>query len=189
MRPPPSAPSRMTPFGAGNGQTAHREDEGRHRDDVRQHAPEPLEVREACADGQRRVCRVGHADHHPPLCVGVQTLRFGGRTRTAPDRSHPLPGVAPMKSTTTRASCSPRSSCRKCPAPSMVVCGRPVAPGMSALEDPVAAGGDRVRVAERGQERLVPTAQDLPRLPVRAPTRGRRGWSGTSIGNCRAPSL
>ena len=36
-----------------------------------------------------------------------------------------------MKSFTTAASSSPLSSCRKCPAPQMVVCGCPWLPGMA----------------------------------------------------------
>ena len=51
-----------------------------------------------------------------------------------------------MKSTTTRASSSPLSSCRKWPAPTMVVCGCPFAPGMRSWKNwspPRVIGSDR----------------------------------------------
>src|SRR5215469_13577212 len=56
--------------------------------------------------------------------------RAGGRSRLADAQ------VAAMKSAMTWASCSPLSSCRKCPAPLMVVWGCPAVPGTRPMNMP-----------------------------------------------------
>ena len=92
-----------------------------------------------------------------------------------------------MKSTTTRASSSPRSSCRKCPPPAIVVCGWPCAPGIRAWKMRVGAARDRVAVAEGGEERLRPAPQHLPGRAVRRARRDRRAWSARASGTGARP--
>src|SRR5262249_17091018 len=122
----------------------------------------------------------------PPSARWAATLRFVDRTRAAPDRSYPLTGVASTKSTTTRASCSPRSSCRKCPAPSIVVCGRPLAPGMSLCRTrspPAVIGSESLNAVRNGFSHRWSTSH-ARRFASDA---GASGLVGTSLGNWRAP--
>ena len=75
--------------------------------------------------------------------------------------------VASMKSMTTRASSGPRSSWRKWPPPSIVVCGWPAAPGTLCwnTRSPPLVIGSLSR--ERRQHRLVPRVEHRPRRTVR----------------------
>ena len=93
------------------------------------------------------------------------------------------------KSITAVARSSPLSSWRKWPASVMVVWFWPDAPGHQIAEEPSAPWVMGSSIAERAQERLVELAEDLPRPPVGVGRRDRRGATGTSTGNWRAPSL
>ena len=91
------------------------------------------------------------------------------------------------KSTTTRASSGPRSSCRKCPPPRNGECARPLVPGIRAWRCCVAGGGDRVTVAERGEERPAPASR-VPPTPCGSPRLpDRRGENGTRVGELLSP--
>ena len=80
-----------------------------------------------------------------------------------------------MKSVITAPSRSPASSCRKCPAPEIIGCSIPAAPGTVRRKTGRHGPGDRVAVAERHQERLVPGGQPPPRGPVSVGRRVIRG--------------
>ena len=115
-----------------------------------------------------RLESLGRSAHrHPPLIVVVvQDLRVASRTPRPP-----------------RPSSSPRSSWRKCPPPAIVVCGLPCRAGDLRLQARASrARGDRVGVAERGQERLRPTARAPPTRAGWARPRGRRGCSAPASG-------
>ena len=92
-----------------------------------------------------------------------------------------------MKRLTTAASSGPLSSWRKWPPPSIVVCGWPPAPGIGSAEHAVGPRGDRVAVAERGEERLVEPLERLPRGAVRLGARGRRATSAPASGTGARP--
>src|SRR5262249_5152479 len=165
----------------------HRKRETAERQDPAEDPTQPREVCEARTDRQRRVRRVTHAEHHvPPLRVQRYVLPFGRVPR--PIGSYPLPGVPCTKSTTTRASCSPRSSCRKCPAPPIVVGGRRVAPGISLCRPrspPAVIGSESLNVVRNGFSQR----WSLSHARRFASDAGSSGLVGTSTGNWRAPSL
>ncbi len=74
-----------------------------------------------------------------PCVRRAQVHRHGAGTHVEPAQA----GVASMRSAMTVASSSPRSSWRKWPAPSMVTCGCPLAPGTSSWKtrsQPAVAG-------------------------------------------------
>ena len=74
-----------------------------------------------------------------PCVRRAQVHRHGAGTHVKPAQA----GVASMRSAMTVASSSPRSSWRKWPAPSMVTCGCPLAPGTSSWKtrsQPAVAG-------------------------------------------------
>ena len=78
------------------------------------------------------------------------------------------------------ASSGPRSSCRKWPPPRDRRVRLPARPGSRSLEDAIGAARDRVRVAERGEERLRPALEHRPTPRGSPPRRDRRAVAGTS---------
>src|SRR3989442_7744667 len=96
--------------------------------------------------------------------------------------------VRAMKSTTARASSSPLSSWRKWPAPVMVVCGWPSAPGIACWRmrsAPPVIGSESLKAVRNGFVQRPRTSHAL-RFGAAA---GSSRVTGTSIRNCRAPTL
>ncbi len=95
--------------------------------------------------------------------------------------------VAATKSTTTRARSSPQSSWRKCPPPTMVVCGCPFAPAHLLLEVAVRPLGDGVAVAEGAEEGPVEGGQPDPGRDVGVMGRDRRAATAPASGTAARP--
>ena len=97
-------------------------------------------------------------------------------------------GSACTKDTTTAASSSPQSSCRKCPPPTIVVCGCPCAPAIRSLRlrsAPLVMGSLSLKAQRKGRSKAARPTQ----AATLASWAGSSGRDGTSSGNCRAPAL
>ena len=140
----------------------------------REERAQPADDRALHEHAERHVeCHAGDADDENGDCSRNQQPPGARRAF-----GHAV--VVVTKSTTTRASSGPRSSWRKWPPPSIVVCGCPWQPGMCSREGAVSAAGDGVLVAERAQER----ASSSDRVPPRR--RGSRVWPGRLRSSARA---
>ena len=93
-----------------------------------------------------------------------------------------------IKSTVNSASSSPLSSCKKCPAPTIVVCAWPFVPGISLWKyasPPLVIRSESLKAVKKGLSHFFNTSQAL-RLGLEA---GSSGLIGTSIGKRRAPAF
>ncbi len=121
------------------------------------------------------------ARHHSPAAPARGTRRRTGAAATATSLRTFRGGFDFMKSTTTAANSSPLSSCRKCPPPTIVVCGWPLVPGTRASSTRSAPAVIGIAVAERAQERPVELLEGASRPRGWRPRPDRRGGSGTSM--------
>src|SRR5207244_4241545 len=120
--------------------------------------------------------------------LGAQRGALGGRGRGPVLSLLSGAQVRATKSTTTRASSSPLSSCRKWPAPVMVVCACPFVPGIACCRRrsaPRVIGSESLKAVRKGYSKRDSVSHAF-RFGGLA---GSEGEIGTSIGNWRAPAL
>ena len=169
-------------FPVGNGEAIAREIPGARLlvlDDAATAIPDCGGRRGRRGDAHARV-----ADRRSARLLGVP----GGILAAGQAPAVPLPGVAATRSTITRASSGPASSCRKWPPPAMVAWGRPRAPGTRVWKGrspPLVIGSRSEKAVRSGLSHRSSTCH-AARL---APAAGSSGLVGTSVGKARAPAL